>query len=79
MRRITESLERLRDDASIATGERMWQATERIDGQFGRGFAREHPFLVGAFIQAAATDFAASVQAQQVTDALDNIARKLPC
>jgi hypothetical protein len=42
-----------------------------IDKFFGKGFAKEHPELIGAFMQAAATDYAGETIAQQIRAGLD--------
>ena len=51
----------------------MRDAVRAIDGEFGEGFAKAHPSLVGAYMQTAALDFAAMSQ----TDSLEVIAEKL--
>lgn len=78
MKRTTACFENLLKDASNNVGDHMWEAAERIDYLFGAGYAKAHPELVGAFMQAAAIDMAGSCLAQQVTNALDTIGRKMP-
>jgi hypothetical protein len=53
------------------------QAVKRIDTEFGKGFAKKNPGLVGAFIQAAASDFNYAVLAQQIRVGLESIAEHL--
>jgi hypothetical protein len=45
--------------AATAGGRRdfLAESVERIDKEFGKGYARKHPELVGAYIQTAASDF----------------------
>ena len=59
--------------ASSTAHDYMHNAIRDIDAEFGEGFAKAHPSLVGAYMQTAALDFAASFQA----DYLGEIADKL--
>lgn len=43
--------------AGYTANEYLMAAIESIDKQFGPGYAKENPELVGAFIQACAMDF----------------------
>ena len=47
--------------ASGTVHDYMLRAMQDIDDHFGKGFAVAHPELVGAMVQAAAADYAASV------------------
>lgn len=49
--------------ASTTAETYMMRAEDAIDEQFGKGYARANPGLVGAFMQTAALDFAATFQA----------------
>jgi hypothetical protein len=53
----------LMDQASMTAGTYLSEGVGCIDGMFGEGYAKEHPELVGAFMQAAAMDFAACMKA----------------
>jgi hypothetical protein len=44
-----------------------------IDKFFGKGFAKEHPELIGAFMQSAATECARRTIAQQIRAGLDEL------
>ena len=50
-------------------------AIKTIDGKFGAGFAKKHPELIGAFMQAASRDFQTTVTTQalqEIAGALEN-------
>lgn len=42
----------------------MSKAVQKIDSLFGKGYAKEHPELVCAFMQACAIDFATAMYAK---------------
>jgi hypothetical protein len=46
----------------------MLNAAYDIDGQFGAGYAKTHPELVGAYVQAAALNFAACLLADKLSE-----------
>jgi hypothetical protein len=48
-----------------------------IDKFFGQGFAREHPVLIGAFMQATATVYAGEIIARQIMAGSDGIAEAM--
>jgi hypothetical protein len=48
-----------------------------IDKFFGQGFAREHPVLIGAFMQATATVSAGEIIARQIMAGSDGIAEAM--
>ena len=52
------------------------EAVKSIDQTFGEGYAKEHPELVGAFIQTCAIDFLAGWLAQEIKSAIDPLAAK---
>jgi hypothetical protein len=46
---------------SIATVEAcFFESVKVVDSHFGNGYAAKHPVLIGAFMQAVVTDYAAS-------------------
>ena len=55
----------------------MLRAVEAIDRQFGDGFARAHPELVGAYMQTCAIDFAATSGVAELSAALIRLADML--
>lgn len=65
--------------------EYMGSAVEMIDKEFGDGYAKKHPGLVGAFIQAASMDYGAALIGRQMEKALETFDRlvdqldELPC
>jgi hypothetical protein len=67
--------------APMTAAEYLDAAVKAIDARFGKGYAKAHPELVGAFIEASAVDLGAAVIAKaigelaQATEALTSIAR----
>jgi hypothetical protein len=53
----------------------LGEAIEMIDNRLGDGYAKKHPELLGAFIQAASTDYAGSCIGKQIEKAGDTIDR----
>jgi hypothetical protein len=53
------------------------KAITRIDGEFGEGYAKNHPELLGAYIQASASDLNSATLAQQVRLGLREIAQSI--
>ncbi len=66
------------DQASVTATSYMRQAVESIDEQFGAGYAKAHPELVAAFVQAASRDFLAAVLHDHVVSALYAVVDYLP-
>ena len=46
----------------------MLNAGYDIDGQFGEGYARQHPELVGAYMRVAASNFAACILTDKLSE-----------
>lgn len=64
--------------ASVTASNYMRQAVASIDEQFGDGYAKAHPELVAAVVQAASRDFLAVVLHDHVVSALYAVADYLP-
>jgi hypothetical protein len=64
--------------ASGTTRDHLIDAIEAIDEHLGKGYARKNPALIAAFMQAAATDYAATIIAQQVRAGLETVADSMP-
>lgn len=58
---ITADSQTLYEQAIGTTNDYMRHAVETIDELFGKGYATEHPELVAAYMQTAASDLAASI------------------
>jgi hypothetical protein len=58
---ITTNVKTLMAQAPMTANDYMIAGIERIDRAFGEGYAKEGPALLGAFIEASATDFLTSV------------------
>jgi hypothetical protein len=54
---ITADVETLSRQASMTVSDYMRDAVSAIDDQFGAGYAKSHPALVGAYLGACARDF----------------------
>lgn len=84
MDHITANAETLLRQASMTADEYLSEAIRRIDGRLGKGYAEKHPELIGAFMAAAASDFATSISTAvrqddsmnlaAISDSLDRIA-----
>lgn len=75
---ITAKFDKLMKQALMTADVYMGEAVERIDRQFGGGFARKNPGLVGTFMQVAALDFGFAVLAQQLRAGLESVAENIP-
>ncbi len=82
--RITASPEMLMDQAVTSARRYMHKAESEIDQLFGKGYAKEHPGLVGQFMAACVGDYHTAFQAkvsqesnEQVAEALLDIASSL--
>jgi hypothetical protein len=76
MRRIEADSETLLRQASMTASEYLDRAVESIDTLLGAGYAKQHPELIGAFMQAAAIDLGTAVIAgaiEEVAESLDAI------
>lgn len=73
---VSASAETLMRQATITASAYMSDAVREIDNQFGEGFAKNNPVLVGAFIQASALDYHTAfmkIAAQELGGDLTNI------
>lgn len=87
MDHIIANAETLVAQASMTAADYLHEAVRNIDAKFGAGYAKENPVLVGALVQAAASDYAASLAAavsqdgsmnvSAISDSLDRIARAI--
>lgn len=59
--------------AGMTAHDYMLVAVKDIDRIFGEGYAKQHPELVGAFIQTCALDYLASRLESQLEYLVDNI------
>ncbi len=78
--KITADWKKLMEDGAGAASYFLSRAIESIDGQFGAGYSKQHPELVGAFMNAAAKDSAANTiskciqqHAEELADGLNDI------
>ena len=74
---VTGSFDTIIRQASLTAEEYMRAAVSSIDEQFGNGFAKANPVLVAAFMNAAALDGAAMVQAKVNGAALQDLANEV--
>lgn len=68
MTNITADSTTLMRQAPMTANTYLDAAIEGIDGRFGKGFAKAHPELVGAYLQTCALDFGAAVIARAIED-----------
>lgn len=77
---ITASFYEMTEWAAEIAERHLSAAVAAIDGQFGKGFAKDNPHLVGSFMQAAALNYHAAVvkvSAQGLDDRLGHAALAL--
>jgi hypothetical protein len=76
MNRVTADMLTLMRQAPMTVEVYLIDAIKTIDNQFGEGYAKQNPQLVGAFIQACAHDFHATIMllaSGDVVTALDGL------
>lgn len=66
--KITANPHKLMEDGAGAAHYYMHKAIESIDDKFGKGYAKDHPELIGAFMQAAATDYQGTIIAKYLAE-----------
>ena len=87
MEHITANADTLMEQAVLTASNYLYEAVRQIDAQFGKGYSREHPELVGVFMNVCAQDFGTSMRCAveqdssmsvgAISDALDRIARAI--
>ena len=65
------------DQTGMTVHTYLHQAIKSIDEAFGDGYSKQHPELVGAFIQACALDFHTGWSTQEIRSALNEIAEAI--
>ena len=78
MTSITANATELMEQASMTADAYLRQAIERIDSHLGKGYAAQHPELIGAFMQTAAIDFGAATLSKVIGEAIEN-AKETTC
>jgi hypothetical protein len=73
MRRVHADSATLLRQASMTASTYLGEAIESIDGRLGAGYAKQHPELIAAFMQAAALDFGAAVIAGGLEEIAENM------
>lgn len=66
--KITADEHKLMQDGADTAHYYMHKAIESIDDKFGEGYAKEHPELIGAFMQTAATDYQGTIIAKYLAE-----------
>ncbi|MEW9571533.1 hypothetical protein ABQJ54_07205 [Rhodanobacter sp. Si-c] len=74
---VTASFDTLLGQASDTAATYLGRAVQEIDTLFGKGYARQYPRLVAAFMQTAAIDMSASTHAKVYGAALQEISSSL--
>ncbi|MGP4958118.1 hypothetical protein [Pseudomonas helleri] len=70
---ITSDYTTLVDQAPDTAGDYLFAAKEKIDQEFGEGYAAKKPELVAAFIKTAGQDFNTAVLVVAIQEASDKI------
>jgi len=73
---ITAGTETLFRQAPMTAHDYMMKAIDDIDELLGKGYAKQHPELIAAYMQTAAIDFGTAIIAranESVATAFDNI------
>jgi hypothetical protein len=74
MTEITADFTTLIRQASMTADEYLMKAITNIDARLGQGYAKAHPELIAAFMQAAAIDMGTATIAKCVDSALEEVA-----
>lgn len=72
---MTSSPDTLVEQAILTTSKYLGAAAEFIDAQFGKGYAKAHPELIGAFVQTCALDFAACALSDCLSELAEAVGR----
>jgi hypothetical protein len=70
---ITADSHKLMEDGANAATYYMGSAVENIERKFGKGYAKEHPELVGAYINAASRDTLGAEIAKSILELRDSM------
>lgn len=74
---VTANFTELMNQASDTAAVYLRRAITEIDKSFGEGFAEKNPNLVGAFMQAAASDLHGATLAKVIGAALQEVSRSI--
>jgi hypothetical protein len=80
MRLPRPDAQQLMRQACLTAHDYMLDAMRDIDERLGKGYAREHPELIGAYMQTAALDFGACMLAnmlEQTAYAISDVAAEI--
>jgi len=75
--KIEASLSELHKQAPNTIHGYMQDSIEKIDIEFGEGYAKQNPILVGMFMNACSRDLSASILAVSVQNLSDNLVRAI--
>lgn len=73
MDKITANWKTLLNDGFCCASTHFHQVIESIDSEFGKGYAKEHPELIGAYMNAAATEHQAVVIGKCIQELAEEI------
>jgi len=77
---ITADFTALMRQAPATAETYLYEAVNCIDGKFGTGYSKQHPDLVGSFINCCAVDLLASTigkKMEDISEVIDNIAKNM--
>lgn len=75
--KISIGADELLRQTRLTAGSYLNFAIAEIDERFGTGYAEQNPVLVASFIQACATDFAASIISQTLQESAEYIGQSI--
>lgn len=70
---VETNVDELMRQAPLTVADYMRVLMGAVDECFGDGYAENHPDLIGALVNAAATDFATAIQAKISEEMIDSI------
>jgi uncharacterized protein YukE len=73
MRRVSADSDTLLYQAMTTTARYLKSAIMEIDDELGKGYAKQHPELIAAYMRTAAVDFQAGVIAGALEDISESI------
>lgn len=71
-------LEHIDKGSAQSVIENMWKIVDGIDETFGKGYAKDHPELVGEMVRAAAIDYCGTVIHYDLDELKEQLVLLLP-
>jgi len=77
MSSITADATTLMRQAHLAANDYLNNSIKWIDTRLGKGYAKDHPELIGAYMQTCAVDLGAAIMAKEISNAIEEAAYSL--